>query len=73
MAYKQKPKIGMVLIPERNELWFGIIGMGAWYENRDGHKKHISFSERFEISELILVSSKNHQNSELQNLQSRDQ
>ncbi|WP_413683940.1 3'(2'),5'-bisphosphate nucleotidase CysQ family protein [Prochlorococcus sp. MIT 1011] len=68
LAYKQKPKIGIVLIPERDELWFGIIGSGAWYENRDGRKKDISFSERLEISELILVSSKNHQQSKLQNL-----
>ncbi len=71
LLYKQKPKIGVVLIPERNELWFGIIGIGAWSENRDGYRKHISFSERLEISELILVSSKNHQQSELQNLQSK--
>ena len=68
LAYKQKPRIGIVLIPERNELWFGVIGSGAWYENREGHKKQISFSERKEISELILVSSKNHQELKLQNL-----
>ena len=68
LAYKQKPKIGVVLIPEKNELWFGIIGIGAWSENPDGHKKHIAFSERREISELILVSSKNHQQLTLQNL-----
>ncbi len=65
LTYKQKPKIGVVLIPERNELWFGIVGSGAWYENRDGHKKQISFSDRLDISELILVSSKNHQQSKL--------
>jgi 3'(2'), 5'-bisphosphate nucleotidase len=65
LAYKQKPKIGIVLIPERNELWFGIIGGGAWYENRDGSKNSISFSERLDLSELILVSSKNHQQSKL--------
>jgi len=68
LAYKQKPKIGIVLIPERNELWIGVVGTGAWYENRNGIKKHVSFSERFEISELILVSSKNHQQSTLLNL-----
>tara|TARA_B100000579_G_scaffold412177_1_gene403662 strand:- start:187 stop:1101 length:915 start_codon:yes stop_codon:yes gene_type:complete len=68
LAYKQKPKIGIVLIPERNELWFGIIGSGAWCENRDANKKHISFSERLEISELVLVSSKNHHESKLKNL-----
>ncbi len=68
LAYKQKPKIGVVLIPERNELWFGIIGSGAWYEKRDGKKYPISFSEREEISELVLVSSKNHQQKKLSNL-----
>jgi len=46
----------------------GIIGSGAWYENRDGFKKNISFSKRQDISELVLVSSKNHQQSKLQNL-----
>ncbi len=65
---KNRPKIGIVLIPERNELWVGIIGIGAWCENRDGLKKHVSFSERIEISELILVSSKNHQQPEFLNL-----
>tara|TARA_Y100001968_G_scaffold266357_1_gene255834 strand:- start:118 stop:1032 length:915 start_codon:yes stop_codon:yes gene_type:complete len=61
LAYKQKPKIGIVLIPEKNELWFGIIGIDSWVENRDGVKKHFSFSERHDISKLVLVSSKNHQ------------
>ena len=68
LTYKNKPTIGIVLIPEKNELWFGIVGTGAWYENRDGSKKEISFSERLEISELVLVSSKNHQQLKLLNL-----
>ena len=68
LAYKKKPKIGIVLIPEKNELWFGIIGIGAWFENRDGSKNHFSFSDRLDISKLILVSSKNHQQSKLNNL-----
>ena len=68
LVFKQKPKIGIVLIPERNELWFGIIGGGAWYENRDGHKNNISFSDRIDISEMVLVSSKNHQQSKLLDL-----
>ena len=71
LAYKQKPKIGIVLIPEKNELWFGVIGSGAWYENREGVKKPISFSERLDISEMVLVLSKNHQQSKLLNLLSK--
>ncbi len=68
LAYKKKPKIGIVLIPEKNELWFGIIGIGTWFENRDGSKNKFSFSERLEISKLILVSSKNHKQTILKNL-----
>ncbi len=68
LAYKQKPRIGIVLIPEKNELWFGILGIGAWFENRNGLKNHFSFSERLDISKLVLVSSKNHQQLLLQNL-----
>ncbi len=68
LAYKKKPKIGIVLIPEKNELWFGIIGIGAWAENRDRSKKHFSFSARQDLSKLVLVSSKNHQQLMLKNL-----
>tara|TARA_B100000579_G_scaffold401779_1_gene384496 strand:- start:121 stop:1035 length:915 start_codon:yes stop_codon:yes gene_type:complete len=68
LVFKKKPKIGLVLIPEKNELWFGIVGSDAWCENRDGSKKYVSFSERLDISELVLVSSKNHQQSKLQHL-----
>ena len=68
LAYKQKPKIGIVLIPEKDELWFGIIGHGTWFENRDGYKKQFSFSERLDISKLVLVSSKNHKQTILKNL-----
>lgn len=68
LAHKKKPKIGIVLIPEKNELWFGIVGIGAWFENRDGSKKHFSFSKRLDISKLVLVSSKNHQQSILKAL-----
>ena len=68
LVYKNTPKIGIVLIPERDELWIGVVENGAWYENRNGIKKHVSFSKRKDISELVLVSSKNHQESKLQYL-----
>ncbi len=68
LVHKRKPKIGVVLIPEKNELWFGIIGSGTWYENRNGSKKDVCFSKRLDISEMVLVSSKNHQQTKLLNL-----
>ena len=68
LAYKRKPKIGIVLIPERDELWFGVMGKGAWSENHKGIKTSTSFSKRKEIGKLIHVSSKNHQEKLLQDL-----
>ena len=68
LVYKKKPKIGIVLIPERDELWFGVIGSGSWCENQNGGRNDISFSNRNEITKLILVSSRNHQELRLQNL-----
>ena len=37
LNYKQKPYLGIVLVPERNELWMSD-GKEAWCENRDGSK-----------------------------------
>ncbi len=68
LSYKKNPLLGVVLIPERDELWFGIIGNGAWCENRKGVKRSVSFSNRKGIPKLILVSSKNHIDVRLQNL-----
>ena len=68
LSHKKKPRIGIVLIPELDEIWFGVIGKGAWCENRTGVKKPVCFSSRSDISKLILVSSKNHKNKSLQNL-----
>ena len=42
--------------------------IGAWFENRNGAKNHVSFSDRLDISKLVLVSSKNHQQSMLNKL-----
>ena len=68
LAYKKKPRLGIVLIPERDELWFGVIGKGSWSENSKGVLKPVRFSNRKEISQLTLVSSKNHKNKLLENL-----
>ncbi len=62
------PIIGVVLIPEQNELWFGIVGHGTWCENRLGQKKNFNISERRGIENLVLIASKNHRNSQLEKL-----
>jgi 3'(2'), 5'-bisphosphate nucleotidase len=67
LNYKKKPYIGVVLIPEKNELWIAD-GKKCWGERRDGSKigHHTSSKQNFE--EMTLVTSKNHNNKNLRDL-----
>ena len=64
----QTPQLGVVLIPEKEELWIGIVGKGAWCENRISEKKFASFSQRKDLKDLILVASRNHRDANLEKL-----
>ena len=61
LNYKKKPYIGIVLIPEKDELWISD-GEKCWGERRDGSKikRHIAKIKSF--NEMTLVTSKNHNN-----------
>ncbi len=67
LNYKQKPYIGVVLIPEKNELWISD-GDNVWCERRDGSRLKSNLSSNNSISEMTLVASKNHQNEALRSL-----
>ncbi len=67
LNYKQKPYIGIVLIPEKNELWIAD-GEKIWCERRDGSKIFPKLSKIKSLQEMVLVTSKNHRNQTLQNL-----
>ena len=65
LNYKQKPLLGVVLIPEKDELWISD-SKNAWCESRNGFKKNFQFSklkELKELKDLTIVTSKNHNNS----------
>ena len=67
LNYKNKPLIGIVLIPEREELWISN-NKNVWCENKDGYKTKINLSERRELKNMKLVTSKNHKNQTLRNI-----
>ena len=67
LNYKQKPFIGIVLIPEKNELWISN-GEELWCENRNGKIKEHNISGKNILQEMTLVTSKNHNNEKLKNL-----
>ena len=67
LNYKNKPYIGIVLIPEKNELWIAH-GEKVWCEKRDGSLIKPDLSENKSLQEMVLVTSKNHRNETLKNL-----
>ncbi len=70
LNYKQKPFLGVVLIPEKDELWISD-SKNAWCESRNGFKKNFQLSnlkEHKDLKDLTIVTSKNHNNSTLKYL-----
>ena len=67
LNYKNRPYIGVVLIPEKNELWL-TNGERTWCEKRDGFSFEPNISKNKSLDEMSLVTSKNHRNPTLQNL-----
>ena len=67
LNYKQKPYIGIVLIPEKMELWISD-GEKVWCEKRDGSLIKSYLSNKKTLKEMTLVTSKNHNNETLKKL-----
>ena len=67
LNFKQKPFIGFVLIPNRNQLWI-TDGGETWCEKRDGTKYKPNLLKNKNLQEMTLVTSKNHGNEILRNL-----
>ncbi len=67
LNFKQKPYIGFVLIPNKNQLWVSD-GQKTWCEKRDGTKCKPNLLNNKNLQEMTLVTSKNHRNETLRNL-----
>ena len=67
LNYKKRPYIGIVLLPERDELWISV-GEKTWCEKKNGSKLKATLSKNKILKDMILVTSKNHNNSTLKNL-----
>tara|TARA_A100001388_G_C28759612_1_gene496953 strand:- start:355 stop:1257 length:903 start_codon:yes stop_codon:yes gene_type:complete len=67
LNYERKPLIGVVLIPERDELWISN-GKNVWCQGRDNSQKTPNLSKGKSLKDMVLVTSKNHRNQKLRNL-----
>ena len=72
LVHAGTPVLGVVLLPEPEELWFGLISPGAagraWCENRAGERHPARLSERRAVNELVLVASRSHRDARLEQL-----
>ena len=67
LNYKRKPCLGIVLIPEKNELWFAV-GAKLWCEKRDGTILSPPIASNKNLEQMTIVTSKNHRNEQLNEL-----
>ena len=70
LNFRQKPCIGFVLIPDKNQLWI-TDGEKTWCEKRDGTQYQQILVKNKNLQEMTLVTSKNHGNEVLKNLISK--
>ncbi len=67
LRYENKFCIGIVLIPEKDELWISN-GEQVWCESKDGSFLYPNFSKNKNLNDMNLVTSKNHKNQNLESL-----
>ena len=67
LNYKKKPYLGVVMIPDKDELWIST-NKKVLCESKKGNFKKPSLSNKPNLHEMIIVTSKNHRNQTLKNL-----
>ena len=67
LLHRGCPQVGMVMVPEREELWFGLDGH-CWREDRQDRRRPAQLSGRRRCEDLILVASRNHRDERLEAL-----
>ena len=67
LNYEKRPYIGLVLIPEKGELWI-TDSEYSWCERKDGSIRKASSHCQKPLRDMTIVTSKNHRNLYLKNL-----
>ena len=67
LNYKNKCNLGIVLIPDKDELWISNHKI-VWCENKNKECKKTNLSSKSNLQDMTIVTSKNHRNHILQNL-----
>ena len=75
LVHQGSPVLGLIVLPELQELWFGVLHPSmagasgvAWCEDPDGYSQPPRLSAREQAGELVLVASRSHRDSRLEQL-----
>jgi 3'(2'), 5'-bisphosphate nucleotidase len=71
LTYQHRPVLAVVTIPESDRLYAAIVGGGTWKITPDGVRKPIQVSQNTQLTDLIVVASRNHRSEELVRLLAR--
>ena len=67
LNYENRPYIGVILIPEKGELWIAD-SKNVWCEDKNGLQKKVDIKPKKSLDEMTLVTSKNHKEKTLENI-----
>ena len=67
LNFERKPYIGLVLIPDRDELWL-TDGEKTWCEKKDGSIQKLNTRNFKTLQDMTIVTSNNHRNETLNKL-----
>ena len=67
LNYKNKPFLGIVLLPDKNELWIANKE-NVWGEKRNGTRLNAVMKSKKSLKDMTLLTSKNHNNEMLNDL-----
>jgi 3'(2'), 5'-bisphosphate nucleotidase len=68
LTYKGRPVVAVVACPARGLLYSAAQGQGTYVETKSGDLRALQVSTKADPTELILVTSRNHRNPQLENL-----
>ena len=60
LTYEKEVILGIVLIPQKNQLWISLKGEGTWFENEESIKEFPVNKTNKKLNELKILTSKSH-------------
>ena len=60
LTYEKEIILGIVLIPQKNQLWISLKDEGTWFENENSIKEYPINKKNKKLTELKILTSKSH-------------